>query len=205
MGLPGGTHRIQGDFPPAGPTNLAVNVAGNYWVVRDLVLRTAIITVNNGATHDVWIVDNDVAEAVAPDGNFGLIRLLDGGDAGPFDIFVQDNYVHDLYTCASTATTPCAPGAAAIPWTTYSGENEACLTVQGTSGGVIEFRNNVVERCSSVLYFKRERPGLTVVEGNTFRDAQRLGRCRNLNMQFAGNTLANVGGLDASSDRCETR
>lgn len=204
-GLPGSL--ILGDS--AGVNNLIIVVTGNYWRVEQLTVRFGYIRIGvlGGTTHDVDVVDNDVGFAIAPDGNFGAIWVADGGAAGPRNIRIEGNYVHDLLTCASDATSPCVPGGAVNDWRTFSGENEALVTVQGdaTGSGEIVIQNNRLERGSSAFYFKRGGTVPIRVLFNTLADISALGRCRNLVQEFAGNVTSNVGRLDQTNDACTTR
>lgn len=198
--LDGSAALVQGDFST--PTNLNI-IVGSGWVVRNFTVRTGMILVDAHAS-DVWILDNDVGEAVVPEGNAGLIRLLGAVTQGPSNVYVRGNRLHDLYGCASSPISGC--NGPAVKWNADNDiEHHACFTIQG-GGGYVEFVDNVAERCAAILYFKSfDKTTPTIVTGNIFKHARALGRCRGRNMSFSGNGIQAVGGRGQESQRCESR
>ncbi len=192
---------VQGDF--AANENLNLSVSGSNVRLTGFTVRTGFIVVQSGASN-VYIENNDVAEAVFPPGNAGSIRTLGGTTDGPTDVFVRNNHVHDQYACNGDTSTSC-PGLAKVDWQGDSDlEHHGGVTTSGVNFGLFVVEDNTIERVTAIFYLKRNSTSDTQVLNNSFRDAQRLGRCRHSNMTFSGNTQTNVGGSSQTSDRCVT-
>jgi hypothetical protein len=152
--------------------------------------------------HDVTIVDADVCCAVSPPGNTGLIRVHEGTPS-PYDILVENSRMHDLYACEGQAPGPCA-GPTVPSWSqAVDTEHHACFMIQNASGQV-ELRNSRLERCSAIVYLKREG-GSAVIRNNTMRDAVWMGVCRFNDQTFEGNTVTNVGSNARPGAECVSR
>jgi hypothetical protein len=202
---PGSQAIVLGD--PANQQSLSISIGGSYWRVEGIQIYGGYLMVAwyfRTNVHDVWLVNNDVCCAVAPDGNTGLIRLHYGSESGgaPYNIFVYENEIHDLFGCVSDATTPCQ--GATLLWSEDDDvEHHSCFMIQNASG-LVEFVDNVTYRCAAAFYFKYDGPGPTLVQNNQISDMTALGRCRSAQKTFVGNAVADItrDPADQSSDRC---
>lgn len=190
---------IQGDF--GAQQNLAVQMSGANQILVDLTIDVGFIVVGSGASN-VTITRPTVRNAVAPDGNFGLIRTLGGESDGPSNVQVFDAVLTDLWGCASSATTPCT--GATNDWSSENDrEHLACFTIQGTSAVVLSGAE--LARCPAGFYFKQfSRTQSVLVENVTLREAQVVGQCRSGNKTFINVDFGDVPPVSATDRQCVT-
>jgi len=195
---PGRDALIKGDFEEQ--TNLALMVTSSYWVVRGLTIETGSIVINPGLL-GVVVEENHVSKAVAPAGNFGLIRVLGGTSPTHDSIIIRNNHVSDLYGCGSDLR-GCTAGTQ-TPWNAYVDIHHAGIKIQGSNSYIL-IDGNVIERVVFLVSVKRPQgygPYLWV--NNQGRQAQGLGTCNGVNQVFEANLWEAVGSRGGNS--CQSR
>jgi len=176
-----------------------------FWRIEGLTINGGHIGINEvygTNTHDIYVIGNEVFNyAFQSDGstlpsNPGAIKVDSAPDIdgriGAYNIFIEDNIVHD-YTPDD------------VPWDMANAEHNGAFNIiscrlEGHTclTGRVEIRNNTVYNVPSFSYVKYPMPGPVIFEGNIIHDVQELGRWAADEITFDGNTVYDiVGGLGA--------
>lgn len=197
---------VKGDFDTA--ENLAILLSGQNLTLLDPDIEVGFILIGEGNDNcTVTIERPHIRRAVAPDGNFGLIRAMGGGAGGirpTCDVIVIDPVLTDVYGCNSGPTGNCA-GQTPQPWDALGDvEHLAAFTVQGDSR--VELYNATLRRAPAGFYFKQfERERHILVQNGSLAEAQRVGQCRGGNMDFVDFDYGGVQQSQSSDRQCVTK
>ena len=192
---------IVGDFDQQ--ANIGVQMSGSNQELRDITIEVGFILVNNGASNAL-ITRPTVSRAIAPDGNFGLIRILGGQTSGPPGTRVVDATLTDVYGCSSSATTSCAPGTT-NDWSVENDvEHLACFTIQGLSD--VTLSGATLARCPAFFYFKQfTRTQPVLIENVVAQEARFVGQCRSGAKTFNNVNYGGVPQVGSSDRHCLTQ
>ncbi len=175
----------------------------SFWRIEGLAINGGHIGINerySSNTHDIWIIGNEVYNyAFGPGGaalrsNPGVIKVdatgpASGSTFGAYNIFIEDNLVHDF--------TPDG-----VPWDQADAEHNGAFNIISCTWprdsehpcqtGLVEIRNNTVYNVPSFSYVKLSPSNTVVFEGNTIHHVQELGRWSPRHLVFERNIVYDV-------------
>jgi hypothetical protein len=167
-----------------------------YWTIDGFEIIGGKINIGGGTTnsqvHDITIENNNIHDINVPGGNNpGIIRIDRGDKGGPYNIFIKNNILHDIYDIdqpgnwASVTDMQHFAAVTAISRQEYFG-------FDGGGTGYIEITGNEIYHCPQAFFFKNPMAGPVKIENNIIYDNESLGTLNASNIQMNNNLVYDV-------------
>ncbi len=174
----------------------------SFWTIQGLDIKGGMVAFHSemdgneggdGAlTHDIIIKNNNIHDRSVPANyNLGLIRIGRGDANGVWNIFIQNNQLHDYYLQGQTGV-----------WNLSSHTSIAALSLMACEQyvgincghtGYIEFSGNTVYNMPEGIFIKNPTTGITLIKDNIFYNINALSYNTKSNTEWTHNLIYNLG------------
>jgi hypothetical protein len=174
----------------------------SFWTIQGLDIEGGMVSFHSdfngdaggdGAlTHDIIIRNNNIHDRSVGAGlNLGLIRINRGDSNGVWNIFIQNNQLHDFYHTGETGV-----------WNIPSHTSIAALSLMACeqyvgincgATGYIEFSGNTVYNMPEGIFIKNPTTGVTLIKDNIFHHINAFSYNTKSNTEYTHNLIYTLG------------
>jgi len=181
-------------------SKLSVNISHkSHWIIEGFEMIGGQVNIsstsnssNHKQSHDITIRENNIHDIVIEGGgNPGIVRINRGDVGGPYNIYVLNNELHDIYDedyPGNWASVPDEQHFAAV--TTLS--RETYLGYEGGGTGLIHIKNNRIYNCPQAFFFKNPMYGPIEISGNIIHHVGSIGTLGSSNVLMTHNLVYEV-------------